>query len=60
MCKITISTFHYYAQGVIGVIIFAHVSPGAEPHSGLGGPWPLQKKKKNFPLDYEEKIIRPP
>jgi len=24
MCKIIISTFHYYALGVIGVIIFAH------------------------------------
>ena len=45
-----------------------HISPkqliidmisGTEPHSGLGGPWPLQKKK-NFPLDYEEKINRPP
>ena len=33
---------------------------GAEPHSGLGGPWPLQKKKKKFPLDYEEKINGPP
>ena len=32
---------------------------GAEPHSGLGGPWPLQKKK-NFPLGYEEKINWPP
>ena len=21
--------------------------PGAEPHSGLGGPWPLPKKNKN-------------
>ena len=32
---------------------------GAEPHSGMGGPWPVQKKQI-FPLDYEEKIIRPP
>ena len=32
---------------------------GAEPHSGLGGPWPLQNFFF-FPLAYEEKLIRPP
>ena len=31
----------------------------AEPRWGLGGPWPLQKKKK-FPSNYEEKINGPP
>ena len=37
-----------------GVVLYA----GAEPHSGLGGPWPLQIFF--FPLAYEEKLIRPP
>ena len=37
----------------------AAMQPGAEPRWGLGGPWPLQKKKK-IPTDYKEKINEPP
>ena len=33
--------------------------PGAEPRCPLGGPWPLQKKKK-YPLECVRKLIGPP